>query len=156
MQKSPFNQREVDLSIELNKKEGLWKPKSGDWFLDLNSVRVLYNGEYVQSISLCLVLDEDGRSFSFLELMIDGEENGNRMKKSLSFEEIGTMSQMSWMPSISDCIKIIDEQGDYKFLSLAKQDLMCKVSAVRVSDKKIFSITSVTELESFYSFIIGL
>ena len=70
MQTIPFSEREIELAIELNKKGIIWRPKSSDWFIDLNNLRVLYNGEFVQSESLCLVIDEDGRSFSFLELVL--------------------------------------------------------------------------------------
>ena len=156
MQTIPFSEREIELAIELNKKGIIWRPKSSDWFIDLNNLRVLYNGEFVQSESLCLVIDEDGRSFSFLELLIDGEENGNRMKKSMSYDEKEKMGNMNWLPTIKDCIQIIEKSDDYNFQSLSKSEDLFKLSIIRHSDNKTISITGNTEIEAFYSMILNL
>lgn len=145
----PFNQLEIELAILLSKKIK-WKPKSSDWFLNFNNLRVTYTGEYEQSISLCLVLDEDGRSFSFLELIIDGEENGNRMKQSLSYSEKETFNNLVWLPTIKDCIDIINST-DYKFKSLEYSDNKNYVYVNQNS--KEYSFSGETELIAFYNCI---
>lgn len=147
-----FNQEEIDLSTKISSKV-FWHPKSSDWFIDFNNVRVLYDGSYQQSMSLCLVLDEDGRSFSFLELLIDGEENGNRMKKSVSYDEVEELNNMIWMPNIKDCIDIIDLSEKFSFLKLEKVNDLFKVEIKDLSNEKIYSYTNNTELLTFYNTI---
>ncbi len=156
MQTIPFSDKEIELSQELHNKGIFWRPKSSDWFLDFGSLRVLYNGEYAQSISLCLVLDEDGRSFSFLELIIDGEENGNRMKKSASYSDRDKMDNFIWLPSIKDCINIVEKSDDYSFISIEKIDENFKVSIREDSSNKIISQSQESELTAFYSAILSL
>ena len=156
MKTIPFTEREIELATELNKRGIIWKPKSSDWFIDLNSHRVLYNGDIVQSVSLCLVLDEDGRGFSFLELIIDGEENGNRMKKSMSYSDRDKMSLMNWLPTIKDCIDIIGRTDEYEFHSLSKENDLFKAAVTRISDKKTLSITDKSEIEALYTLILNL
>jgi hypothetical protein len=145
----PFNQLEIELALSISKKIK-WKPKSSDWFLNFNNLKVTYTGEYEQSISLCLVLDEDGRSLSFLELIIDGEENGNRMKQSLSYNEKDTFSNMIWLPSIKDCIDIINS-SDYDFYSLEFSEKINYVNIIHNGSK--YSFSGETELIAFYNCI---
>ncbi|RYY00322.1 hypothetical protein EON78_01495 [bacterium] len=156
MQTIPFSDKEVELAHQLHDKGIYWRPKSSDWFIDLSNLRVLYNGEYEQSVSLCLVLDEDGRSFSYLELIIDGEENGNRMKRSTSYTDKDKMANLIWLPAIKDCIDAVERNGDYTFISLEKIDNSYKTSIKDKSSDKIISCLADTELESFYSAIISL
>lgn len=151
-----FSSEEIDLASQLQQKGIIWRPKSSDWFVDLNNVRVLYNGEYEQSISLCLVLDEDGRSFSYLELLIDGEENGNRMKKSMSYNKKDKLENIIWLPSIKDCIDVVERSDNYSFVSLEKNDNLYKVSIKDNNEGKIISIQAETELIAFYNAIISL
>ena len=156
MQKMPFSDEEVELAQELKSKGVFWRPKSSDWFLDFGSLRVLYNGEYQQSISLCLVLDEDGRSMAFLELLIDNEENGNRMKKSASYSDRNKMDNFMWVPSIKDCINIVERSDDYSFISIEKIEESFKVSIKEDSSGKIISQSAQTELTAFYNAILSL
>src|SRR5690349_5181435 len=120
MKTVPFTPEEIELAISINKNGINWRPKSGDWFIDLSSLRVTYSGDYVQSVGICLILDEDGRSMAYYELMIDGEENGNRMKKSLSYSEKDTFELLNWVPDVRDCIALIDKKENYRFLNLEK------------------------------------
>src|SRR5687767_2244402 len=129
MKNNPFTHEEMELAISIKQKGIAWQPKSGDWFVDLSSVKVNYNGEYIQSVSICLVLDEDGRSVSYYELIIDEEENGNRMKRSLSYKEKDTFALLNWLPDVKDCINIIDKNDNYRFLNLEKNNGLFKVSA---------------------------
>jgi hypothetical protein len=145
----PFNQLEIELAILISKKLK-WNPKSSDWFINLNNLRVTYTGEYEQSISLCLVLDEDGRSFSFLELIIDGEENGNRMKQSVSYSDKNILNNMVWLPSIKDCINIINN-SDYTFYSLRSLKQINYVSVIKNENE--YSFSGETELIAFYNCI---
>ncbi len=156
MQTIPFSPEERELAIALNRKGLFWRPKSSDWFLDLSRLRVNYKGEYIQSVSLSLVIDEDGRSFSFLELIIDGEENGNRMKRSLSYSDRETMEHMNWLPSVKDCIDLINRNEDFRFLKLENEDNYSKVSVLSVKDNKVISESGETELIAFYSLILKL
>jgi hypothetical protein len=145
----PFNQLEIELAILISKKLK-WNPKSSDWFINLNNLRVTYTGEYEQSISLCLVLDEDGRSFSFLELIIDGEENGNRMKQSVSYSDKNILNNMVWLPSIKDCINIINN-SDYTFYSLRSLKQINYVNVIKNENE--YSFSGETELIAFYNCI---
>lgn len=151
-----FSIEEIELAQKIHEKGILWRPKSSDWFVDLNNLRVLYTGEYEQSISLCLVLDEDGRSFSYLELLIDGEENGNRMKKSMSYSRHDELSNIVWLPSIKDCIDIINRIEDYEFVSLEKNINLYKVIIKNLNTNKTDYYESQTELLAFYNAIIHL
>jgi hypothetical protein len=152
----PFNNEELDLANTLNQKGIIWKPKPGDWFLDLSSLRVTYNGDYVQSVGISLVVDQDGRGFSYLELIIDGEENGNRMKKSLSFEERNKISQMRWIPSVSDCISLINKSEDYIFLGLEYNGDNFIASLKNINNHNKFSALDKTPLLAFYKLILEL
>ncbi|MFN8674649.1 MAG: hypothetical protein U0457_21525 [Candidatus Sericytochromatia bacterium] len=157
MQISLFNEEEINLAIELNEKGIFWIPKSGDWFADLSNLRVNYRGEYEQSISLCLVLDQDGRSFSYLELLIDGEENGNRMKKSMSLSAEDKISKIVFLPSIKDCINLIDSGTDYEFEKLEKNTPeLFKVYARKSLSGEILSYSGDTELNAFYRLLIDI
>ncbi|MEK7431559.1 MAG: hypothetical protein AABZ74_00385 [Cyanobacteriota bacterium] len=152
-----FDEEEIELSIELNNKGIFWIPKSGDWFADLSNVKVNYNGEYEQSISLCLILDQDGRSFAYYELLIDGEENGNRMKKSLSLSNDEKLEKIYFLPSIKDCINLIDTGTDYEFEKLEKKDNETFIVSVRQSlSGKIFTHEGNSELKAFYSLLLNL
>lgn len=154
MQTVIFSDKEIELAQEIHNKGILWRPKSSDWFVDLNNLRVLYNGEYEQSISLCLVLDEDGRSFSYLELLIDGEENGNRMKKSMSYSKRDKLDNIIWLPSIKDCIDIINRSDECEFISLEKKSNFFQVKIKK--DGENISIDSETELIAFYNILLIL
>jgi hypothetical protein len=155
MQTIPFSDKEIELAQQIHNKGLIWRPKSSDWFIDLNNLRVLYNGQYEQSVSLCLVIDEDGRSFSFLELLIDGEENGNRMKKSMSYSKRDKLENIIWLPSIKDCIDIINRSDDYEFVSLEKKSNSYQVIIKDINNKNIYT-ESETELMAFYNVIISL
>lgn len=150
-----FSIKEIELAQQIHEKGNLWKPKSSDWFVDLNNLRVLYTGEYEQSISLCLVLDEDGRSFSYLELLIDGEENGNRMKKSMSYSKREELSNIIWLPSIKDCIDIINKSDSFEFLSLENKNKSFIVT-IKDTNNKTYYYESETELTAFYNAIIQI
>lgn len=154
MQTVPFSDKEIELAQEIHNKGILWRPKSSDWFIDLNNLRVLYNGEYEQSISLCLVLDEDGRSFSYLELLIDGEENGNRMKKSMSYSKRDKLDNIIWLPSIKDCIDIINRADECEFISLEQKSNFVQVK-IRKNSTNI-TIEGETELIAFYNILLEL
>lgn len=156
MRTVPFSDEEVALATKISESDIIWHPKSSDWFIDLNSLRVLYDGSYQQSVSLCLVLDEDGRSFSYLELLIDEEENGNRMKKSTSYEEHDEMKNMIWLPSIKDCIDLINSSEKYIFQSLTNQDGLFNVIAKKIDGNDILSSKGKTELLAFYNLILDI
>ena len=151
----PFSPEEIALAVVFSQKELNWIPKSSDWFIDLNNVKVNYKGEYTQSVSLCLVTDEDGRSFSFLELIIDGEENGNRMKKSISYKEKEVIGNMVWLPNIKDCLDIIKTKTDYKFVSL-ENDKDYKVTILDLNNSQVLYYKGVSELEALYKCINAL
>ena len=156
MRTVPFSDEEVALATKISELGIIWHPKSSDWFIDLNSLRVMYDGSYQQSVSLCLVLDEDGRSFSFLELLIDEEENGNRMKKSTSYEDHDAMNNMIWLPSIKDCIDLINSSEKYIFQSLINQDSLFNVIAKKIDENDILSFKGKTELLAFYNLILDI
>jgi hypothetical protein len=156
MRTVPFSDEEVALATKISELGIIWHPKSSDWFIDLNSLRVMYDGSYQQSVSLCLVLDEDGRSFSYLELLIDEEENGNRMKKSTSYEEHDEMNNMIWLPSIKDCIDLINSSEKYIFQSLINQDGLFNVIAKKIDENDILSFKGKTELLAFYNLILDI
>lgn len=156
MRTVPFSDEEVALATKISELGIIWHPKSSDWFIDLNSLRVMYDGSYQQSVSLCLVLDEDGRSFSYLELLIDEEENGNRMKKSTSYEEHDEMNNMIWLPSIKDCIDLIKSSEKYIFQSLINQDGLFNVIAKKIDENDILSFKGKTELLAFYNLILDI
>ena len=156
MRTVPFSDEEVALATKISELGIIWHPKSSDWFIDLNSLRVMYDGSYQQSVSLCLVLDEDGRSFSYLELLIDEEENGNRMKKSTSYEDHDAMNNMIWLPSIKDCIDLINSSEKYIFQSLINQDSLFNVIAKKIDENDILSFKGKTELLAFYNLILDI
>lgn len=156
MRTVPFSDEEVAFATKISESNIIWHPKSSDWFIDLNSLRVLYDGSYQQSVSLCLVLDEDGRSFSYLELLIDEEENGNRMKKSTSYEEHDEMKNMIWLPSIKDCIDLINSSEKYIFQSLINQDGLFNVIAKKINENDILSSKGKTELLAFYNIVLDI
>jgi hypothetical protein len=153
MEKSPFSPEEIELAVSLNRRGLAWKPKSADWFIDLSNLRVNYSGEYVQSLSLCLVIDEDGRSISFYELLIDGEENGNRMKRSLSYNKTDTFAMLNWVPDISDCISLIEKNGNYSFLNLEKKESFFMVSILNKAVNEIITEAGKTERIAFYKLL---
>lgn len=154
MKTIPFSEEEIDLAMLLNQNGIIWKPKSSDWFIDLNSLKVLYSGEFQQSVALCLVLDEDGRSFSYLELLIDGEENGNRMKKSTSYSDHNTFQNMNWLPTIKDCIDIFQNSELFQFQSLEKKEDLFFSHIKNKKTGELISSHGKTELISLYNLIL--
>jgi hypothetical protein len=156
MNKNPFTPEEIELAVSVNQHGIPWQPKSGDWFINLSSLKVNYNGEYIQSVSLCLILDEDGRSISYYELMIDDEENGNRMKRTLSYKEKETFALLNWVPDVKDCISIIDKNDNYSFLKLEKNDSIFIVSVLNKKNKQVISEAGKTERIAFYRLFLSL
>lgn len=154
--KSLFDNEEIELAIELNNNGIFWMPKSGDWFVDTSSVRALYDGSFEQSLALCLILSQDGRSFSYLELMIDGEENGNRMKKSMSLSDQEKLNQMMFIPSIKDCIDLIESGTYYIFEKLEKVNNYEFIATIKESESpERISCKGGTELKALYKILLN-
>ncbi len=152
----PFSPEEFELANLINEKGLIWKPKPGDWFLDLSNLRVTYSGTYEQSVGISLVVDQDGRGFSYLELIIDGEENGNRMKKSLSYGKKDKFSQMRWVPSVADCISIINNSEGYRFLALEYHDDSYIASLKNINNNEKSTALGKTAVIAFYKLILEL